>query len=345
MKKKIKSALLSAICTAVLFAGGCQPNIPPEQSIRREIFAMDTVMNIEAYGGGCNRAEPLIENEIKRLEGLFSVTDSSSEISRINGSSGKAVSVSDDTVTLIKEALAVCSDTNGALDPTVYPIVRDWGFTTGKYQIPSGARLSELTEKVDYRRIVIDESNKTVTLPDRVEIDLGAVAKGYTGDRICDILREYKVDSALLNLGGNVQTIGKNTSGSPWRVGIRNPASPEDIICTVKVEDKAVITSGDYERSFEGEDGKRYWHIIDPSTGYPADKGLSSVTVVGKRGVECDALSTALFVMGREGAADYCRQHPELEVILIDRDNRLWITSGLREQCDIPEGQHFEIID
>lgn len=160
-------------------------------------------------------------------------------------------------------------------------------------------------------------------------LDLGALAKGYTGDELMEIFHENGVKSAIVSLGGNVQALGKKPDGSLWKVAVRNPFSPETDMCTVEIEGKAVITSGSYERYFTGEDGVDYCHIIDPKSGRPVHNGLVSVTVIGESGTECDALSTALFVMGADGAVEFWRKNGDFELILVSDDGKIMYTEGL----------------
>ena len=166
---------------------------------------------------------------------------------------------------------------------------------------------------MDYQSIQL--TGDTVTVPGECQIDLGAVAKGYIGDLVADMLRERGITSVLLNLGGNVQAVGAKPDGSPWRIGVRDPLADGNL-GVLEITDQAVVTSGGYERYFTDADGSVYWHILDPQTGYPARNGLISVTVVSSEGKKSDALSTALFVMGTEGAAEYWRTHGSFEMLL-----------------------------
>ena len=273
------------------------------------------------------------ESLIASLESLVSVTDANSELYAINqtGSgtlTGKASS-------LMEQALEICRRTDGALDLSIYPIVRAWGFTTGSYQVPDEAEIQALLPLVDYRKIQYDAADGDVTLPEGMEIDLGSVAKGYAGQLVAQMLREHGVQSALLNLGGNVQTVGAKPDGSPWQIGIKDPQG-EDAMMVLSVEDQAVVTSGGYERYFE-QDGQTYWHIMDPSTGHPADSGLISVTIVGDEGVVCDGLSTALFVMGLEKAADLWAQSGDFEAVFVTASGEVYITEGLRDRFALTE--------
>ena len=326
MKKHFISAMLSAL----LFLTGCSAESSPEP-VQGTFFAMDTVMDFTIYGesGLIDQSESLITS----LESLVSVTDADSELYAINqtGSgtlTGKASS-------LMEQALEICRRTDGALDLSIYPIVRAWGFTTGSYQVPDEAEIQALLPLVDYRKIQYDAATGTVTLPEGMEIDLGSVAKGYAGQLAAQMLREHGVHSALLNLGGNVQTVGTKPDGSPWQIGIKDPQG-EDAMMVLSVEDQAVVTSGGYERYFE-QDGQTYWHIMDPSTGHPADSGLISVTIVGDEGVVCDGLSTALFVMGLEKAADLWAQSGDFEAVFVTASGEVYITEGLRDRFALTE--------
>ena len=285
------------------------------------VYAMDTVMELTVYGN-----EDILEKSedlIYELESKFSVTDTESDIYNINHNSGGAVSP--DTDELLKLALTLCERSEGALDISIYPVVQAWGFTSGENRIPSEAELEELLRLVDYRAVSVDENNN-VTLAPGMEIDLGSVAKGYTGNRLVELLSENGVTNAVLNLGGNVHVIGSKPNGEAWKVAVTDP-SGEGYAGMLKVVDKAVITSGGYERFFE-QDGVRYHHIIDPTTGYPANNDFLSVTVIGSNGAVCDALSTALFVMGPDRATEFWKKSDDFEAIFITSEG-ISITEGL----------------
>ena len=192
--------------------------------------------------------------------------------------------------------------------------------------------LDQIQEELDGLLPLVDDSRveldgTSLTLPDGAELDLGAVAKGYTGQHLARLIREVGVTSALLDLGGNIQTVGCRPDGDPWRVAVRDPEG-EGYAAVLEVEDEAVVTSGGYERYFE-QDGVRYWHILDPATGQPARTGLLSVTVVGPSGTVCDALSTALFVMGQERAADYWLAREDFDFLLLHEDGSVTCSEGL----------------
>ena len=288
-------------------------------------------MEFTVYGDAAllDEAETLIGS----LEEQVSVTDEHSDIYAIDHTGSG--SLSGNAAELMEQALELCRRTGGALDISVYPIVRAWGFTTGSYQVPDEETIQSLLPLVDYTQIQYDAATGVVTLPEGMEIDLGSVAKGYAGQLAAQMLREHGVQSALLNLGGNVQTVGTKPDGSPWQIGIKDPQG-EDAMMVLSVEDQAVVTSGGYERYFE-QDGQTYWHIMDPSTGHPADSGLLSVTIVGKQGIICDGLSTSLFVMGLEKAADLWAQSGDFEAVFVTASGEVYITEGLQDRFALTE--------
>ncbi len=294
------------------------------QVAERSVFAMDTYMTLTAYGKNAEAALDEAIRLIQQNEAQWSVTRMQSEISRINR--GELVAPAKATNALISRALELSRYTMGAYDPTVYPLVSAWGFTTGEHRIPSDAEIAELLTLCGTEKILIGEDG--VKAQNGAMLDLGGIAKGYTGDMLCELLREKGVKHALLNLGGNVQTLGTKPDGSPWRIGIRSPLD-DSLIGAVAVKDQCVITSGAYERCFTGEDGKVYGHIISPFTGKPVDNGTLSVSVVCTEGAMGDALSTALFVMGPEQALSFWRENEGFELILLDDAGTLYVTEGL----------------
>lgn len=168
---------------------------------------------------------------------------------------------------------------------------------------------------------------------------MGAVGKGYSADLVTEGLKEYDIESAIISLGGNIQAVGSRPDGSDWRIGIRAPWE-EGNLGVLEISDAAVVTSGGYENYFEDEDGNIYWHILDPSTGYPADSGIQSITIVGQEGKFCDALSTALFVLGTEKAETYWREHGGFEMRIVTDENEIRLTEGIAERFTLSEGRN-----
>lgn len=333
----MRRVLCLGLCLGLLLTG-CGRR---DEGRTESLFAMDTTMDLTAYGPQAEAALAAGEEEINALDDLLSAQRPESDIARLNRAQGEAVTVSDRTARLLERALALCADTGGALDVTVYPVMRAWGFDSKDYRVPSEDELAALLEQVDYAAITV--KGNAVTVPAGVELDLGAVGKGYAGDRIIARWRELGVESGLLNLGGNVQCLGTKPDGSDWSVGIRDPEDESELLVTVTGRDMAVVTSGAYQRYFD-QGGVRYHHIMDPKTGKPARSGAASVTVVAESGVLCDALSTALYVMGPKVASDYWRAHRDFEMIYYTEGGALLYTAGLEDRLTLRDGLTGEML-
>ncbi|MCI7099434.1 MAG: FAD:protein FMN transferase [Lachnospiraceae bacterium] len=301
---------------------------------QKEIFAMDTYMTLTGYGERSQEAVEAAAEEIVRLDEMLSVGNENSEIAQINRN-GKG-KISEDTEIMLEEAISLFETTRGAFDITVYPLMEAWGFTTQNYQVPDKTVLETVLKAVDASAVQYDSQTGEVVLANGQGIDFGGIAKGYASGRVMQIFEEYGLMSGMVSLGGNVQCYSSKTDGTPWRAGISNPNAGEDgtdLLGVVSVTDKAVITSGGYERYFtDPKTGKTYHHIIDPATGYPAENGLTSVTIVSGNGMLADGLSTAVFIMGREKASDYWRQYgDEFDMILMADDGTVSVTEGLED--------------
>ena len=275
----------------------------------------------------------ILTNRLYDYEAMLSATRAGSDIFRVNQAGGQPVEVDPAAARLLSQALELCRVTGGALDITAYPAVKAWGFTEEEHRVPSPAELEELAAKIDYTAVELE--GNTITLPAGMEMDLGAVAKGYIGD----MLAEQGLASALLDLGqSTILAVGSKPGQTPWRIGIQDPAG-EGYFAVVELTGLAMGTSGGYQRYFE-EDGEVYWHILDPDTAAPARSGLASVTVVSPSALTCDGLSTALFVMGLEDGAQFWRDHPELdfEAVFVTETGEIYRTAGLEGRFSLAEG-------
>ena len=331
MKQRLCALLLAAVC----MLSGCGGGWKQAQS---QIFAMDTIMTLSLpYQGSEEPAQEILSglgSMVQELEKNLSVTREDSEIHKLNEKGGQKTVLSPETAKLLSDTLTLCERTGGKLDITAYSAVKAWGFTTGEHRIPSEEELKALWENIDYTRLHME--GNTLTLPERMQLDLGAVAKGYAGERLAQSLREQGVEYACLNLGGNVQTVGSKPDGTPWRIGVQDPETGA-ALGIVEVSDMAVVTSGNYQRYFE-ENGQRYWHILDPDTASPARSGLSGVTVITPSGLLADGLSTALFVMGLEEGHAHWQEYRDFEAVFLTDDGEVYITAGLKDSFSLAEG-------
>lgn len=325
-RSQIKLYVMALACLILTICTGCGSTPVPEKETA-EIFAMDTIMDLTVYGEPA--AELLTEARelIQKYEGLFSVNIGTSDVAKLNQAAGKTVQVSPETYELIQKSIGITKETEGLFDISIYPLVRAWGFTKEDYRVPEQGELGSLLEKVDASKIRLETDNK-VTLPEGMEIDLGGIAKGYLSQKLTELFRKGGAQAAVVSLGGNVQTFGRKPDGTSFKVGITDPLDGTSLLGMIQVGEKAVITSGSYQRYFE-KDGKVYHHIIDKRTGAPAQSDLKSVTVVGDDGVTADSLATALFVMGKDKAVQYAASHPEIQLVLVDTESGIWTSEGL----------------
>ncbi|MBM3249567.1 MAG: FAD:protein FMN transferase [Candidatus Omnitrophica bacterium] len=261
------------------------------------------------------RAGQIVFSEFGRIENLLSKYKAESEVSRLNRLGELAVSP--ETFFVIGKAKEFWQKSGGAFDITVGPLDDLWGFTQKDYRLPQEAEVRKTLKRIGSDKIVLNSAANVVkfSLPG-MKIDLGAIAKGYALDCAVKRLRENNITSCLISAGGQVYCLGEK-SGRPWRVGIKGPEN-SGMAGYLDLKDKCVSTSADYEQYFK-EGGKVYGHIFDPRTGYPADKGIASVSVVSPDGLTADALSSAIFILGEEKGLELAKKLNISEVRIIKR--------------------------
>lgn len=309
---KHRRFLLLLVILLLIPCTGCTPRT---KSAAKTVFAMDTVMTLTAYGARAEEAIDVAAEKLFELDRLLSVTRTDSEISRLNAAGGEAVTLSPEVYSLIAAAVAYSEEFCGYYDLTVKPLVETWGFYDDDFSVPDAQELRAALETVDFHNVVLEDAC-TVRLLHGAQLDLGGIAKGYAAEAVRAIFKDYQIEGAVLDLGGNVLTMGEKADGTPWRVAVRSPFHPDEQLCILSVPEKALVTSGSYQRFFEAE-GVRYHHILDPVTGAPANSDLLSVTVITEDATYADALSTALFVMGYDRAVDYWREHGNFEAVFV----------------------------
>lgn len=325
-------------CIAILFFS-CTPK---EKDATISFEAMNTWMNIHIWGDeDCDKIAEDAKEAILNLDALISTTNQESEIASINKLTEKDDVRDFELSSLVHKvmtaAFAMAEETDGVFNPCLYPVTKSWGFTTEKYTVPEVSELEKLLKKTDFTQVKLDEK---VSVPQGMMFDFGGIGKGFAGDYAIELLKKAGIKAGLLDLGGNVQAFGTKPDGSPWKIGIRNPVG-EGIIAGVQIKEGTVITSGGYERFFIADDGNKYIHIIDPKTGMPVDNGLVSVTVIASSGTYADALSTALFVMGKEKAIEFWKSNEGEEfqfVIMSQSDDEkleIYYTEGLEENISV----------
>lgn len=272
--------------------------------------------------------EQLVNGELERINQLMSTYEPDSELSKFNRSQSAGwFPVSADTAKVVTYALDLAKETDGAYNPLVGPIVNLWGFGPDKREhLPTDSELAELLPLVDYQSLEVRESPPALlkTMPEAY-LDLSSIAKGYAVDKIVELLEKYGFQSLMVDIGGEVRTLGEKPGGDPWRIAIENPASDAEPFQKVLVlSNAAVATSGDYRNFFE-QDGVRYSHTINPETGKPVEHSTAVVSVQAETCMEADALATALLVMGAERGYDWCKEHRIAALFQIRQDEGITV--------------------
>lgn len=334
MNRKSILYIFLTLCLLLSLAG-CS-----EKPVTKQIFAMDTYMELTAYGDNAEVALTDIIHTINSYALQLDPEVESSAVYALNHADGSEVTLDPVIADMLTAAKQIYAQTNGALDLTVYPIVKAWGFIDSAHTVPSAKELEQLKSIPCFDDVSIDIH--TVTIPAGTEISFGAIAKGAMAERSKLIAKDYGINHAFLSLGGNVQTVGTKPDGSLWRVGVQDPNNLSGHLGIVSVGEMAVVTSGSYQRFFE-QDGKLYHHIIDPKTAAPAESGLLSVTILCESGTMADALSTSMFILGEEAAIDYHRTYGGFDMILVTEDNRV-IVVGNVEFEETTENYTYEYI-
>ena len=338
----IKHIIIILIVSSLLLLACCSSQNPLYISRKNgmntvSFLAMDTIIAISVDSQVTDKKLENAYYEIQQFENAYSAYITDSELYEINQSSSKKTEISEDLYNQILISQKVSEMTDGAFDITVLPLINLWGFSNGEYKVPKEAEIIKALETIGYEKIHLDD--QAMLSAQGTNIDLGAVAKGYIGQKIADKLQEEGSSFGILSLGGNMQLYGKKPDGSNWNIAIQDPLDESSIIGIISTTDCSVITSGSYQRYFIENDIK-YHHILDPKTGYPADNGLISVTIVAKDGAYADALSTALFVTGLEKGIEIWKEYNDFEAVFITEDKSVYITEGLKDRFT-PESEDF----
>jgi len=345
--RKMKNiSLIVMLIAGLLCASSCSRG--PEKIIEDSRFFMGTVVEIKVSIDPAKydeaRAKDAINrafDEIKRIEDIYSVHIDSSEISRINKlRKNERIQISDGVFNLIHKTLDYSVKTRGAFDITVKPLVDLWGQASKANKLPDEYEFKRALGRVGYQNVVLDDVVRTIHFKkDGMSIDLGGAAKGYATDRAARVLEENGIENALVNSGGDMYCLGKKTAHELWRVGVRHPRDGNKVFLEIALKDKAIDTSGDYERQFV-INGKKYSHIIDPRTGYPADNGVVSASVIAANSTTSDILATAMCVLGEEGFSIITGESGDTDAVLVKEDDgclAVEMSEGIRDRYDISE--------
>ena len=327
MRQFRQRGIILATIMVLLLTSCSKKGVEPQS---QSFLMLGTVCRISIYDKPSDTAFKAAFGRIREIEERMSLHKESSEISRVNREAGKsAVAVSPDTFLVVEKAFEIARLSGGAFDPTVAPLVEAWGIGGDNPRRPGREELETLLSLVGYERVTLDKTAQTIYLADEgMALDLGAIAKGYAADEAARVLKEHGVGSAIINLGGNVLTVGRKVDGSLWKIGIQDPeAERGGYALIVELEDTSLVTSGPYERFFTLE-GETYHHILDTTTGYPVVNDLISASIITESSFLADALSTTLYALGREEGLSLIESLEGVEAIVFTDQHHIITSSG-----------------
>lgn len=331
--KRLKSFAALALCLGLLLA---LPGCGSVTATEKQLFAMNSAVSIKAYG---KSAEAGLESAASVINSLGVALDPKRDGSTaytINNSQGQSIVVTGQVAEMLLIAQQVHALSGGDFDPTVYPLVKAWGFVDGLYRVPSEDEIESLVKNVDFSAATLsamtDTDSYLFTLPVGMEFSFASLGRGCAAMYAARAMQTSGVEAGIVSIGGNIQALGDKPDGLPWIIAVQDPANPSAYACTLNLSGShAVSTSGGYQRYFTDEKDNTWTHIIDPGDGYPADSGVLSATVVAENGIYADALSTALCVMGEDRAKDLYQDSTDFEMVLLTDDGRVLVSEGLSE--------------
>ncbi len=346
MKSRCKAISLLIGIFLIFSLIGCTNSNDDSKPLSKTEYFMGTVVTVTLYD---NKSEKIIDKafeEVKKIEQLVSINMEGTELDEVNNNAGiKPVKVSDDTYNIIKKGLEYSSLTNGSFDITIGPLVKLWSIGLPEAKVPTIEEIKEKIQYINYNDVELNNSEKTVFLKKTgMIIDLGGIAKGYTADVIAQTLKDEGVEKAIIDLGGNIYALGEKAENTLWRIGIQNPDQTRgEIVGSINVKDKSIVTSGIYERFIE-QDGVKYHHILSPKSGYPYDNEIAGVTIISDKSIDGDALSTSVFSMGITKGLEFINSLPDTEAIFITKDHKIYLTEGSKEIFKLTNDD-FEIMN
>lgn len=339
-RKKLISIFLGALLIiSLIYSISINRN---EESISNTYYNLGTINEVTLYDVNKKTGEKILEecgSILMDIDNKMSNTIKSSDVSKINKNAGKAYTkVSKDTYYVIKKSIEFSNISNDTFDISVGPLIDLWSIGTDNAKVPNKEEIENILPLVDYSKILLNDENISVKLSEEnMKIDLGGIAKGYAADKIYDYLKSENIKSAIINLGGNILTLGSKNNDQPFSIGIQDPTMPRgNSIGNIKVTNKSVVTSGIYERYIE-KDNKIYHHMLNPHTGYPFENNLNSVTIVSDESIICDALSTTTFGLGLDNGMKLIESLDNVDAIFITKDKKIYLSSNLKDKFNLTD--------
>lgn len=309
----------------------------------KTMYYLGTVNEVTLYTkSGEKKAEEILskcEEMVKDIDNKMNPSTLSSDIYKINENAGKSFTkVSKDTFDVIKTSIHFSHVSGGNFDVSIGSLVQLWNIGNEKAKVPTQSEINTVLPTINYKNIVLDDKNTSIMLKHKgTKLDLGGIAKGYAADKVVSYLKEQKIEGAIVNLGGNIYTLGTKDGKNKFNIGIQDPTKPRgNSIGSLSTTNNSVVTSGIYERYIE-KDGKIYHHILSPKTGYPVENELSSVTIISDNSMYCDALSTTTFSLGTKEGLKLIESMPNTEAIFITKNKKIYLTPGLKDSFNLSD--------
>lgn len=349
MKAKTNKLIILFLSIALSLSGCAKSNTPtvdPNSKISHSEFMLNTYITITLYGTNDSSLFEEIFNTISELENILSVHIEGSDLDLMKDNAGlKAVKVSEDTFSILEKSIKYSELSEGLFDITAGPLISLWAIGTENQKVPAEEEIKIMLDLIDYRKINLNPSNMTAYLPAKnMSVNLGAIAKGYIADKAAEKIIELGVESAILNLGGNVILLGTRPDGSDFRVGIQHPDEPRGKeLGIITGSNLSIVSSGDYERYFI-ENNIKYHHILNPFTGYPADTSIKSVSIITDNSFDGDALSTTVLLFGLDKGIKLIESLENTEAIFVSKNNEIYITDGIKDSFELTS-ETYKIIN
>lgn len=340
MRKKLLAPIrmLLFLCVPLLLLAACSKAQP---TLSGRTFALDTLIELKIYAYERKGSDSLIDDSfdlVRSLENMLSMHVKGSDVDRINQNAGILPTQVDAlTDRVLRDSLFFSGLTDGLFDITAGPLIKLWAIDPPDGHYPSKEELAAVLPLIDYHKIDFLDDNQILLQDKGMIVNLGAIAKGTIADEIKNYLLSKGVTSALINLGGNVLALGSKPDGSSFVIGIQDPDSPRgDYLMSIEIDDTSVVSSGDYERYFE-YNGKKYHHILNPKTGFPADTNIKQVTIVTANSQTADGLSTSFLLLGVEKGLALVESIEGVDAIVITKDHQIYFTEGLRDRYKVQD--------
>lgn len=346
--RKISIGLIIILLVASL--GGCDSQQRKNDNlgyISDSEFLLDTIVTIKLYGYEDTAIFEEVFNYIRNLEKLLSVHIEGSDMWHLKQNAGKQwTEVSKYTIEIIQHSIEISLVSEGFFDITAGPLINLWDIDPPYGHYPSERERENALALINYKDIEIDKDHNRIYLErEGMEANLGAIAKGYIADKVKQHLIEKGIDRGIINLGGNVLLIGNRSNGKDFKIGVQDPDSLRgEYLGLVSASDKSIVSSGTYERYFIYEN-KKYHHILNPFTGFPQENGLKGVSIISNDSTNGDAFSTTIFLLGIEKGMTLVESREDLEAIFVTDDNKLYLSSGLKERFELAPESGYVIVD